>query len=130
MIAVNVGPRTGEGPAAFLYHLPLGRASLLFLLLAGIIVGWSDVPELAIGAVFIEELSEIPPEHRACPVVFQISRVPRLLGGPSQRSERKRHAQVSVDARPLHRHHRRRHHHNHHHHRVKLIVCPVTVGEV
>jgi uncharacterized membrane protein YeiB len=36
MIAVNVGPRTGEGPAAFLYHLPLGRASLLFMLLAGI----------------------------------------------------------------------------------------------
>jgi uncharacterized membrane protein YeiB len=36
MIAVNVGPRTGDGPAAFLYHLPLGRASLLFMLLAGI----------------------------------------------------------------------------------------------
>lgn len=36
MIAVNVGPRGQEGIVALLYELPVGRASLLFMLLAGI----------------------------------------------------------------------------------------------
>ena len=32
-----------------------------------------------LGAVFIEELSEIPPEHRACPVVFSAHGVPKSV---------------------------------------------------
>ncbi|HRO94001.1 DUF418 domain-containing protein [uncultured Citricoccus sp.] len=36
MIAVNVGPRGAEGFLGALYDLPLGRASLLFMLLAGV----------------------------------------------------------------------------------------------
>ncbi|MFH5823434.1 DUF418 domain-containing protein [Georgenia sp. AZ-5] len=36
MIIVNVGPRSGEGLADVLHRIPLGRASLLFVLLAGI----------------------------------------------------------------------------------------------
>jgi 4-hydroxy-3-methylbut-2-enyl diphosphate reductase len=32
-----------------------------------------------LGAVFIEELSEIPPEHRSCPVVFSAHGVPRSV---------------------------------------------------
>ena len=37
MVAVNVGPTTGDGGAtAWLYRLPHGRASVLFVLLAGI----------------------------------------------------------------------------------------------
>ncbi|WP_102157971.1 DUF418 domain-containing protein [Zhihengliuella halotolerans] len=36
MIAVNVGPRDSEGPLSLFYLLPAGRASLLFMLLAGI----------------------------------------------------------------------------------------------
>lgn len=36
MIAVNVGPRNGGGWAGHLYQIPLGRSSLLFMLLAGL----------------------------------------------------------------------------------------------
>ncbi|GAA4765811.1 hypothetical protein GCM10025784_11340 [Citricoccus nitrophenolicus] len=36
MIAVNVGPRGADGFLGTLYDLPLGRASLLFMLLAGV----------------------------------------------------------------------------------------------
>lgn len=36
MIAVNVGPRGEPGLAGFLYDLPLGRASILFVVLAGV----------------------------------------------------------------------------------------------
>ncbi|GAA1678126.1 hypothetical protein GCM10010977_29700 [Citricoccus zhacaiensis] len=36
MIAVNVGPRGADGILGTLYDLPLGRASLLFMLLAGV----------------------------------------------------------------------------------------------
>ncbi|GAA3282783.1 DUF418 domain-containing protein [Nesterenkonia halobia] len=36
MVAVNVGPRGAEGLLGTLHDLPLGRASLLFMLLAGI----------------------------------------------------------------------------------------------
>ncbi|CAM3583512.1 DUF418 domain-containing protein [Occultella aeris] len=36
MIVVNVGPRTGQGFADVVHRLPLGRASLLFVLLAGL----------------------------------------------------------------------------------------------
>ncbi len=32
-----------------------------------------------LGAVFIEELSEIPPEHRSCPVVFSAHGVPKSV---------------------------------------------------
>ncbi len=32
-----------------------------------------------LGAVFIEELAEIPPEHRACPVVFSAHGVPKSV---------------------------------------------------
>ena len=32
-----------------------------------------------LGAVFIEELSEIPPEHHACPVVFSAHGVPKSV---------------------------------------------------
>lgn len=35
MFAVNVGPRNGAGPLWRLYTLPVGRASILFVLLAG-----------------------------------------------------------------------------------------------
>jgi len=36
MIAVNVGPRHSEGLAGLVYELPAGRASLLFMILAGV----------------------------------------------------------------------------------------------
>ncbi|RPF28294.1 putative membrane protein YeiB [Georgenia muralis] len=36
MIVVNVGPRSGDSISDVLYRLPLGRASLLFVLLAGV----------------------------------------------------------------------------------------------
>lgn len=36
MLVVNVGPTNGEGPAAAVIRIPHGRASLLFVLLAGI----------------------------------------------------------------------------------------------
>jgi uncharacterized membrane protein YeiB len=36
MIAINVGPRGAPGVAGFLYDLPLGRASVLFVVLAGV----------------------------------------------------------------------------------------------
>jgi uncharacterized membrane protein YeiB len=36
MIAVNVGPRGEPGVAGFAYDLPLGRASVLFVVLAGV----------------------------------------------------------------------------------------------
>lgn len=36
MIAVNVGPRDSGGLVGTLYHAPLGRASLLFVILAGL----------------------------------------------------------------------------------------------
>lgn len=36
MIAVNVGPRGAEGPLGWAYDIPLGRASLLFIVLAGV----------------------------------------------------------------------------------------------
>ncbi|MBG6084273.1 DUF418 domain-containing protein [Zhihengliuella flava] len=36
MMAVNVGPRDVEGPVGLLYQLPAGRASLLFMVLAGV----------------------------------------------------------------------------------------------
>ena len=37
-----------------------------------------------LGAVFIEELSEIPPEHHACPVVFSAHGVPKLVPAAAQ----------------------------------------------
>jgi uncharacterized membrane protein YeiB len=36
MVVVNVGPRGEPGLAGFFYHLPVGRASVLFVVLAGI----------------------------------------------------------------------------------------------
>ncbi|GAA4289119.1 DUF418 domain-containing protein [Georgenia daeguensis] len=36
MVIVNVGPRSGDGLADVLHRIPLGRASLLFVLLAGL----------------------------------------------------------------------------------------------
>ena len=37
-----------------------------------------------LGAVFIEELSEIPPEHHACPVVFSAHGVPKSVPADAQ----------------------------------------------
>jgi 4-hydroxy-3-methylbut-2-enyl diphosphate reductase len=37
-----------------------------------------------LGAVFIEELSEIPPEHSACPVVFSAHGVPKSVPADAQ----------------------------------------------
>lgn len=37
-----------------------------------------------LGAVFIEELSEIPPEHQACPVVFSAHGVPQSVPADAQ----------------------------------------------
>jgi uncharacterized membrane protein YeiB len=39
MVVVNVGPRDGDGPVAWVFRLAHGRASLLFVLLAGVGVG-------------------------------------------------------------------------------------------
>lgn len=54
MVVVNVGPRDGEGPASWVFLLALGRASLLFVLLAGVGVGMllaSDRPRGSAGLV-------------------------------------------------------------------------------
>ncbi|MBA3448468.1 MAG: 4-hydroxy-3-methylbut-2-enyl diphosphate reductase, partial [Pseudaminobacter sp.] len=40
-----------------------------------------------LGAVFIEELNEIPPEHRACPVVFSAHGVPKSVPTDAQARE-------------------------------------------
>src|SRR5690606_7804601 len=39
------------------------------------------------GAVFIEELSEIPPEHRHCPVVFSAHGVPKSVPADAEARE-------------------------------------------
>ena len=41
----------------------------------------------SLGAVFIEELSEIPPEHRKSPVVFSAHGVPKSVPADAQARE-------------------------------------------